>query len=162
MKNILNIKEIQTKNNLYEFRLTYKSKIELEQINSKGFDVFADQDVVQILPYVDKLDDENISKDEKVAILTKIAPVMSKVQNVQSGLDPIELGYVLLHNLKGNESISKDVYYDEIIPEIEEEMGFEKMYELFVELYNEVFIRMEQLNNLAKTTSVPKDSKLTS
>lgn len=163
MKNMLNIKEIQTKKHLYEFRLTYKSKCEIEQASSKDLDIFADNEVVQVLPYVEKLDDKELSDTERVEILAKIAPIMGKMQSMKSGLDPVELGYILLHNLKGNEGISKEQYFDEIIPEIEEEIGLEKMYQEFVELHEEVFIRMEQLNSLTnKTSFVPKDAKLTS
>jgi hypothetical protein len=162
MKNMLNIKEFIVKGKLLEFRLSYKAKIEIDKVNSKQFEVFADEDIVKVMPYVDKIFDESVSTEERTKMLAQIGPSISKLSNINQQLDPIELGYILLHNLKGNESLSKDDYYNDIIPAIEEEIGFEKMYEEFTEMYEEVFIRMERLDKTKANKSVPQDQKLTS
>lgn len=162
MNNMLNIKEFNIKGKILEFRLSYKAKIEIDKVNSKQFDMFGDEDIAKILPYADKLFNEDVPMEERVKMLTEFGPSISKLSSYREQLDPIELGYILLHNLKGYESLSKEDYYDEIIPSIEEEIGFEKMYEEFKEMYDEVFIRMERLNKVQANKSVPQDQKLTS
>lgn len=143
---MLNIKEFKIGNKHYEFRLTYKAKVEIDNENRKGLQELANEDIAKALPYVNKLSDENISEEERMEALAMAAPLLNKDMSNIGDIEPIKLGYILLHNVKGNEGISKEEYYDEIIPAIEEELGFEKMYEEFKDMHDTVFTQLEAVN----------------
>lgn len=147
---MLNIKEFEIGNKRYEFRLTYKAKVEIDKESRLGLQALADEDIAKALPYVNKLSDEKISEEERMEALAMVAPLLDKDMSNIGDIEPIKLGYILLHNVKGNEGISKDEYYDEIIPAIEDAIGFEKMYEEFKQMHDKVFMQLEALNK-AKT-----------
>ena len=62
MKNMLNIKEIEIGDKVYEFRLTYKAKVEIDRINRQQLQNLADEDVIKALPYVDTLQDTSVDE----------------------------------------------------------------------------------------------------
>ncbi len=157
MKNMLNIKEFQIKDKLYEFRLSYKAKVEIDKENRKSLQLLADENISKALPYINKLSDPNLDENERLEAMGIVAPLLEKEDlNHIGDIDPIELGYILLHNIKGNESITKEEYYDEIIPSIEETLGFEKMYEEFMDMHDKVFTQLEAMNK--KSTPNPSHS----
>lgn len=146
MRNPLNIKEIQVKDKLYEFRLTYKAKVEIDHESRKGLKALADENIARALPYINKLNDETISEQERMEALAIVTPLLQNEEMDKLGeIDPFHLGYILLHNLKGNETISKDEFYNEIIPSIEEELGFENMMNEFNDMHSKVFMMLEKL-----------------
>lgn len=154
MKNMLNIKEIEVGDKVYEFRLTYKAKVEIDRITRQQMKSFADEDVIKAFPYFSKLDDTTLSEEERLEALSKVVPLLEKEESINSGIDPFELGYILLHSIPEYYELTKQEYYDEIIVEIENQLGFEKMYDEFTDLYNEVFTRVERMNK--KTSVVPR------
>lgn len=147
MRNLLNIKEIQVKDKLYEFRLTYKAKVEIDHESRKGLQALGDENIAKALPFIHKLNDETISEQERMEAFAKVSPLLqSEKLDTFGEIEPVHLGYILLHNLKGNESMSKEEYYNTILPTIEEELGFEKMMQEFNEIHSKVFMMLEKLN----------------
>lgn len=154
MKNMLNIKEIEIGDKVYEFRLTYKAKVEIDRINRQQIQNLADEDVIKALPYIDMLQDTSADEEKRLEALSKVAPLLKKENEMNQGIDPFELGYILLHSIPEYYTLTKDEYYDGIIVDIENCIGFEKMYDEFTDLYNEVFTRLERMNK--KTSPVPR------
>lgn len=156
-----NIKEFVVNGKVYPFRLTNKAKIEIEKLNNKQLQLLGDLDIAAIYPYISKMNDESLSEEEKAEILTKVAPLLGKLDSMEDGINPIELGYILLHNTKEYKDMSKDEYED-FIYDLENQLGIEKMYKEFIEIHNKVFTLMERIDNIMKNRQVPTDKKLVS
>lgn len=156
-----NIKEFVVNGKVYPFRLTNKAKIEIEKLNNKQLALLGDLDIAAIYPYISKMNDENLSDEERAEVLTKVAPLLGKLDSMGDGINPIELGYILLHNTKEYKDMSKDEYED-FIYDLEIQLGIEKMYKEFIEIHNKVFTLMERIDNIMKNRQVPTDKKLVS
>ena len=75
MKNMLNIKEFQIKDKLYEFRLSYKAKVEIDKENRKSLQLLADENISKALPYINKLSDPNLDENERLEAMGIVAPL---------------------------------------------------------------------------------------
>lgn len=158
MKNLLNIKEFEVNGMTYEFRLSYKAKVEIERITRKNISSITEDGVLEAITCFSKFDDENITMEEKAELLPKIKPLLENDRiNLTGDIEPIELGYILLHNTKGFMQVTKEEYFDEIIPSIEEAIGFVKMYEEFKEMHEKVFTVMEEINKPKQVPIPPKE-----
>lgn len=157
----MNIKEFEVKEVSYGFRLTYGAKKEIDKINQKRLEVLNDAEIAKVLPYISKLDDQSISEEEKLITLAKVAPFIQKINTENNDFEPVELGYILLRNTKEHKNMSKSEYED-FIYDLEEQIGFEKMYAEFIELHEQVFTQMGQIEKMAENRIVPQNKKLVS
>lgn len=151
----MNLYSYKYKDTIFDFRMSYGAKLEIEKIQNMSYKVFEDKEVTHAVAKIKsnkKLDD--LPED----VLVEVLPVMGKMSNIDGGLDPVMLGYVLLKNNPKYNSLKKEEYLM-IVNDMEEKLGFEETYGIFQEMYKKVFRLLEKLQVSHKSKEEKEDKK---
>lgn len=133
----------------YEFRMSNKAKVRIEEEQSKMLLQFSqDEELSKSLALLNELENANLSEAEKYELTMKTAPVLQAIQKLDAVVDPISLGYILLHSLSKYSSLKKE-QYEAMVEDMEENLGFTKTQEVFKDIHDKVF-------SLIGATSNPK------
>lgn len=123
----------------YDFRMSNKAKVAIEEEETKMLEKVAqNQNLVESLALLENAEKENLSEEEKYKLSIKVAPALQMVQKLDSVIEPIKLGYILLHSLSKYSSLTKEEY-EAMIEDMEENLGFQKVQETFTDIHDKVF-----------------------
>lgn len=154
----------------YEFRMSNKARIAVEEIQNNALKGLSDPDVARAALAAFKVGNEQNSEpkteedhndtevkeavtkteeEKQLELVMEFAPYMDKISNVNGDIDAVEIGYILLHSLSKYKSLTHEMY-DEIVEAMEEEKGFEEVQMIFREMKDKVFTAIQSLNNPKK------------
>lgn len=135
----------------YEFRMSNKARLAIEEIQQNALKGLADPEVASVAScYLNEYKDESKTEEEKnIEVIMKLAPCADKLSKIDGDIDPVEVGYILLHSLSKYRSLTHEMY-DEMIEAMEEEKGFEEVQTIFREMKEKVFTVMAALGNQKK------------
>ena len=154
----------------YVFKLTRAAQCEIEEIqNKQNMKLMQDEEIIalmsnsskyqKVLEEIEKIENEEEKQQAMVEFLSQNTSLLSKVDKIEAvdSIELYELGYILLKNYKNNPPISKEEY-EQITTQIEDRLGYLGAVEFFVEMRDEVFMEMGQINKTMKKQrmSVPK------
>ena len=154
----------------YVFKLTRAAQCEIEEIqNKQNTKLMQDEEMINLisnvskyqksLEEIEKIENEEEKEQASIEFISQNASLLSKMNKIESvdSIDIYELGYILLKNYKNNPPISKEEY-GQITTQIEDRLGYLGAVEFFVEMRDEVFMEMEQINKAMnkQRMSVPK------
>lgn len=132
----------------YEYRLSRGAKVELESEQSKQISKLEDVDPSLANALVNGLNEEKLAKmteEEQAVMLLKLAPMTSKIEELNGGVDVYDVGFILLkNNLKYKDEMNRD-FFDEMVFDMEEKMGFVETFKFFEEIRDNVFTILEGL-----------------
>lgn len=132
----------------YEYRLSRGAKVELESEQSKQMSKLEDVDPSLANALVNGLNEEKLAKmteEEQAVMLLKLAPMTSKIEELNGGVDVYDVGFILLkNNLKYKDEMNRD-FFDEMVFDMEEKMGFVETFKFFEEIRDNVFTILEGL-----------------
>lgn len=132
----------------YEYRLSRGAKVELESEQSKQMSKLKDVDPSLANALVNGLNEEKLAKmteEEQAVMLLKLAPMTSKIEELNGGVDVYDVGFILLkNNLKYKDEMNRD-FFDEMVFDMEEKMGFVETFKFFEEIRDNVFTILEGL-----------------
>ena len=145
----------------YEFRMSNKARLAIEEIQNNALKGLSDPDVAKAAVSAFKAggdfanNDELSDEEKQIDLVVQLAPYMDKITSVNGDIDAVEIGYILLHSLSKYKSLTHEMY-DEIVEAMEEEKGFEEVQMIFREMKEKVFTAISALGNQKKTAPKPK------
>lgn len=138
----MNLFSYTYKNIIYDFRMSYGAKLEIEKIQNMGFKVFEDKELAKAAAKMKSFNKEFEEMEEEV--LVEVLPLMSKFTEMDKGLDPVDVGFILLKNNPKFKDVKKEFFF-EILNDMEETLGFEETMNIFKEMSEKVFMVLGNL-----------------
>lgn len=162
----------------YEFKMSNNAKVRIEEAQSKALGKFNDDSKVlecmqesktldeksaqirkELEEKIKGLDEEKASVvikeyTEKLEALSteftlKHGQALQIVNQIGEIINPIELGYILLTSRSQHKNLTKDEY-EELIENMEDNLGFEDVQNKFKEIHEKVFLLMGKLTTSQK------------
>lgn len=131
----------------YEFRMSNKAKVLIEEEQMKLIsEISKDEELIKTVELINQRNKEEHNEESDVSFGLKMAPAITMMQKIETIVEPIQLGYILLHSIKKYSALTKDEY-EELIEDMEENLGFQKVQETFKEIHDKVFSLIETMNN---------------
>lgn len=153
----MNLYSYKYKDNIYDFRMSYGAKLEIEKIQNMNYGVFEDKEFAKAFAKIKKSKSEDMN-DLPEEVLAEVLPEMGKIATLGNELDSVRVGYILLKNNPKYVSLTEQEFF-EIENDMEEKLGFEKTMEIFNEMYTKVFHLLERLQESHKKKESKAEKK---
>lgn len=145
----------------YEFRLSKGAKVELEEQQNKQIAKLQETSPEAVSLLLNGLNEENLNKmsdEEKAAMMIKITPYITLLNELNDGLDVYETAFILLkNNLKYKDEMTRE-YFDEMVFNMEETIGFVETYAFLEEIRDNVFTILQGLQKQKTQETKRKES----
>lgn len=154
----MNLYSYRYKDTIYDFRMSYGAKLEIEKRQNMNYEIFEDKEVAKTVAKLKrsmKNDSDDLNEEEWAEVL----PIMGKISSIGNELDPVQIGYILLKNNPKYKSLKEEEYLM-IVNDMEENLGFEDAYAVFQEMYTKVFRLLEKLQ-VSRKEKEKKETKET-
>lgn len=151
----MNLFEYNSGGKVIGFRLSNAAQVEIERIQSENLKSINPD----IFKYAIKMKDVGDIEDDdtdSLESLLELMPYLEEIEKIEKSITPCELMYILLHNNPQYRDLTKEEWND-LVWEMEDNLGYEVVCEKFAEVYDKVFSLLGMMNPQKK--SKPKSRK---
>lgn len=133
------MKSYEFKGKTYVFRLSRKARVEIEELQSKQFEVIKKLDPKLLSVFFSNRNLlEEMNEEEMTEKLGELLPYLDVIKQFRSEIDVYEVGFILLKNNLNYTDVNRSMF-DEMVFDMEEKLGYEETEDFFVEISDKVF-----------------------
>lgn len=154
----MNLLELEKDGKTYTFRMTYKAKLEIDKLSMDNLSKMDSPELAKAYSVYSKMNKEGLTEDEKSEMMIQIMPYIGQLSKLNSSVDSVDLGFILLKNSKETSTITREEY-DDLYEFTEKEKGFEETIKLFNDMHDKVFTLVEKMNTPTKTVATKEETK---
>ena len=140
------IKEYKNGEKNIGFRLTYKAKVEIEKWQIANAKITADDDVIKAMAIAEEMKDESkdFTLDQKIELAKTVTNASIKMNEIENSINSVDIVKILLLN-DHKSGIKSNEEFNELLQEMDDDLGTVEMMKFFNEISDKVFMMLEEM-----------------